>query len=157
MNIFSLQLAGMVNSNRIFALSEIVTPLGNMSHQKATFKMILLFQRWDMLVTSLEGAWQKKMKNTIHTKILTNGWTPQKYLIFLSKRSQMFHFAHHVLNPYFSRVKRKTCASLRRTPILPFKKRRSFNFRHEPPEVNLYTWDATKHKSWWWQMDACKC
>lgn len=119
MNIFSLQLAGMVNSNRIFALSEIVTPLGtNMSHQKATFKMIFLFQRWDMLVTFVEGAWQKKMKNKLHTKILTNGWTPQKYLIFLSKRSPKGSIlAHHGFFEIhmFQVLKRKTSPSLRRT------------------------------------------
>ena len=132
MNIFSLQLAGMVNSNRIFALSEIVTPLGtNMSHQKATFKMIFLFQRWDMLVTSLEGAWQKKMKNKLHTKILTNGWTPQKYLIFLSKRSPKCSIlAHHgLLNPYFSGSKKRNLSIFAKDSHPSLQKKKKFQLQ----------------------------
>ena len=87
MNIFSLQLAGMVNSNRIFALSEIVTPQGtNMSHQKATFKMIFLFQRWDMLVTSLEGAWQKKNEKHITHQNFDEWMDPPKVPNILVKK-----------------------------------------------------------------------
>lgn len=56
--------------------------------------------------------------------------------ILVKKEPKRFHFGPpwFFWNPYVSGVKKKDLSI--------------FAKDHEPPEVNPYTWDATKHKSW---------